>query len=552
MPVITFNRLDFCKLVGRDLTIEQLERQLPALGVGWEGADGDEISVEITPNRPDMLCPEGLARAFAAFIGLDTGLPEYIAFESGYRVDVNRAVTEIRPYIACAAIKGLKLTDQLIRSLLQLQEKLHISHCRRRAKAAIGVYDLDKISFPLRYTTADPSFRFTPLGFKLPASLKSILERHPKGQEHGWIIKDFKSYPLLVDSRDTVLSMPPIVNGRETAITGKTRNMFIDVTGTDSKTVSEVLNIVACALADRGGKVYAVTVKYPDRSALTPDFSPKVMAVDLAYLNRLLGIELTAAEVIKLLRKMRFDAIEFVDAKVAMIEVTAPAYRTDLMHKIDLVEDVAIARGYQSFEPALPAIATVSEESAIESFSHKLRDLMTGLGMQETLTYILSNRDKLFARMAVPDQPVACTVNPRTIEFTALRTWLLPSLLEALAANRHNPFPQKLFEVGDCVLLDPATDTGTREERKLAAVISHDSANLTEARSVVEALLKNLGLRYEIRPYSHPSFIETRVGKIIVNKKLAGFFGEIHPVVLGRFGLEKPVIALELDVRMLT
>lgn len=551
MATMSFNRYDFCKLVGKDFTIKELEDKLPMLGLSWEGVDGDEIEVEIFPNRPDMLSVEGLARAFSSFTETDTGIPEYPVIESDYKVHVDAAVMNIRPYIACAVIKGAKLDDETIRSMLQLQEKLHATHCRRRAKASIGVYDLAKITFPLRYTTTNEDFKFTPLGWETPHSVTTILNKHPRGVEYGWILKSSECYPILIDSKDGVLSMPPIINSHGTAITLKTKDLFIDVTGTDPKTVKEVLNIVTTALSDRGGEIHSVIIEYPRLVEDTPDLSPQIVKLDLKYVNNLLGVKLGLEDVIKLLEQMRFDAVEFTGAKQTIVEVTVPAYRTDIMHPIDLVEDIAIAYGYQNFKPELPPLFTVGQESENEQFSRKVISLMTGLDFQEALTYILSNKTKLFTKMNVKEQEIVQTVNPRTAEFTSVRSWLLPSLIEALTFNQHNLFPQKLVEAGDCLIFDSKSDTGTQTLRKLAGVVCHDTANLTECKSIIESMLNNLGVKYEIKETEHPSFISSRVGDIIINGKPAGFFGEIHPSVLANWKLEKPVIAFEIDLAAL-
>ncbi len=544
-----FNRKDFCKLVGKDFSTDELAEKLPMLGLGWEKVDGEEIEVEIFPNRPDMLSVEGLARAFSAFAGVKTGLPKYSAIDSGCKVHVDKEVTKIRPYIATVIVKGINMDDATTKSMLQLQEKLHISHCRRRAKASIGFYDLDKITFPVRYTTASPDIKFSPLGWDVPHTLKDILEKHPRGVEYGWTLNGCNCYPILADDKHVILSMPPIINNRDVALTIETKNLFIDVTGTDHRTVKEVLNIIVAALADRGGKIYSVNIEYSNLSETTPDMTPSKMKLELDYVNKLLGLKLTLQEAMGLLKHMNFDAKSA--GKEAAIEATVPTYRTDVMHPIDLVEDVAIAYGYQNFVPELPKLSTIGEEAPIEVFSRKLMLIMTGLGFQEALTYVLSNNTKMFKNMNLPEQTAAKTLNPRTAEFTSVRTWLLPSIMEALAANQHNLFPQKLVEVGDCVVLDSTSETGTRNVRKLAGAICYDVANLTECKSVVESVLKNLGLKYEIKPADHLSFIPSRLGEIFVGGKKIGFFGEIHPSVLSNWKLEKPVIAFELDVESL-
>jgi phenylalanyl-tRNA synthetase beta chain len=139
-------------------------------------------------------------------------------------------------------------------------------------------------------------------------------------------------------------------------------------------------------------------------------------------------------------------------------------------------------------------------------------------------------------------------LNPISNEYTICRSWLLPCLMKNLVSNKHRDYPQRIIEIGNCVILDDAEETGTKTIRKLAGVISYDNANLTEMKSVVESVLKNLGYDFQINDYQHPSFIETRIGEIIVNEKQIGFFGEIKPEILEKWKLEKPVIGFEIEV----
>ncbi|MFQ6009615.1 MAG: phenylalanine--tRNA ligase subunit beta [Candidatus Aenigmatarchaeota archaeon] len=549
MPIVTINIKDLLKLVGKNIPLKKLEDSLAMFGVVPERVEGNEMDVEVFPDRPDMLSVEGIARSFAGFMGIRRGYIEYYVKRSNYKVNVDASVGKIRPEIVCAVVKGVKLTDELVASIMQLQEKLHASHCRKRAKASIGIYDLDTIRFPVTYKAERTSFEFVPLEFDRKMKMKDMLKEHPKGRDYGWIIEKFKKYPLLIDSKGMVLSMPPIINSEDSKVTEKTTNLFIDVTGTDKKTVNDVLNIVVCALADRGGKVYSVRMAYPYKRISTPQLGVWVNRVVPDYINKVLGLELKPKEAITFLERMRFNARI---NKKGEIEVGIPPYRADIMHPVDLVEDIAIMYGYDNFEPEVPPVSTIGEEKDIEVLSRKLRDLMVGLGYQEVLTYILTNKDDLFTKMNVRSSKVAETSNPKSGEYGVCRNWLLPSLMNVLFKNQHNPFPQKVFEVGECIVLLPGTDTGTKTVRKLCGAAAYEKANLTEMKSVIESLLKNMGVKYKIKPIKHPSFIESRCGEIVVNGKSAGFFGEIHPQVLNNMGLEMPVIAFEIDTEAFT
>ncbi|MBL7160048.1 MAG: phenylalanine--tRNA ligase subunit beta [Candidatus Aenigmarchaeota archaeon] len=547
MPTMNFNIDDFNKLAGKKFKDKELDEKIPLFGAVVEKTEGREMEIEVFPDRPDLLSVEGLARAFSGFMGVKKGYVGYPSVSSGVKVIVDKSVNKIRPHIACAVLKDVKLTDEMVKSLMQLQEKLHASHCRKRKKASIGVYDLDSIKFPVTYKAEGKNLKFVPLEFKEQLTLEDILKKHPKGKDYAWILEGKEKYPVLVDAKGMVLSMPPIINSEDSKVKKDSKGLFIDVTGMDKKTVNEALNIVVCALADRGADIKTVNVVYSDKNVKTPQLGAWEQDVKISYINKILGLELSGKDVCKLLEKMRFFAAEISKGN---IRVKVPPYRTDIMHPIDIAEDVAIAYGYNNFKPEIPSVATIGDEREAAIFSRKIRDLMIGLGFSEALTFILTNKDDLFLKMGLKEEKIAEASNPRTVDYYGCRNWLLPSLMKALTVNKHNLFPQKLFEVGECVVFDK-TDTGTRTVLKLAGVASYEKCNLTEIKSIVESILKNLGLEYEIKSFEHPSFIDNRCGEIIVNGGRIGFFGEINPFVLSKWNLEMPIIGMEIDLEKL-
>jgi phenylalanyl-tRNA synthetase beta chain len=240
---------------------------------------------------------------------------------------------------------------------------------------------------------------------------------------------------------------------------------------------------------------------------------------------------------------MRFDS----KARGQKITVSIPGFRSDILHEIDIVEDVAVGYGYNKIEPTIPEISTIGSESEKEIFSRKIRELMIGLGFQETLNFILTNRENNFNKMSTSGESIEI-LNPVSSEYDICRTWLLPSLMKFLTSNKHLEFPQNVFEIGDVILLDNEQETKTSTIRKLAGSMSYDEANLTKIKSIIESILNNLNLKYEIKPFNHPSFIDSRAGEIIVNEKSIGFFGEINPEILEKWGLERPTIAFEINV----
>ncbi len=548
MPVISIDKKDFCQLAGKEFTIEEIAENIPMMGTAWEGVRGDTFDVEVFPNRPDMLSVEGLARAFSSYMGVNSGLRNYQLEGSQEMVVVENKVAEVRPYFVSCIIKDVEFNDDFIKSVMQLQEKLHITHSRKRKKTAIGLHDYDKIVFPVIYTTKPKDFKFIPLEENKEMTLEEILEKHPKGKEYAWILEGMEEYPLLHDARDRVLSMPPISNSEDTKVEETTKNIFVDITATDEKTANEVLNIIATTFADRGAKIHKIKIKYPGKMIYTPDFSPQAMTVESNYINKLLGLKLKNKEIIELLRRMGHDVEEIGSDK---LRVFSPCYRTDIMHPMDLVEDVAIAYGYDKFEPKIPNIATIGEEDPKEVFCTNLRSLLVGYGLQEVVTFILTNKNDLFKKMNMEERAIAETSNAKTSEYNVVRNWLLPSLMEVLAGNKHNEYPQNLFEVGEVVELAD-NDIGNKTMKRLAITLCHSKANFSEMKSLVESILANVGVdSYKVEKSECPCYVPGRAVKFTVNDRALARFGEIDPKVLEKWGLEMPVVGGEICVELL-
>ena len=544
MPSITVSYRDLCKLVGRRIKPMQLCERLGMLGMEAD-AVGDELKFEVTHNRPDLLSPEGVARALRGFLGVETGLPRYKLSASGVTVEVDRSVKPIRPFIVAGVVTNVKLTDEIVASLMQVQEKLHASLCRNRRRGSIGVYDFDTIKPPVRYTTTLPDgIRFVPLEFDRELTPAQILREHPKGIEYGSIMRGWSRYPLLIDSRGVVLSVPPIINSEETRVTSKTRRLFIDVTGEDERVVNQALTILMTGLAERGFGLQSVAVKYPNKRVRTPDLRPSRHRLSARATNEFIGLGLKPKEIAKIAERMRYGVAGI---KGEVLTLLAQPYRRDLMHEVDLIEDIAIGYGYDRLEPALPKVVTTGEREPTQRLSERARRVLTGLGFMEAMTYTLTNPRTNFELMRVRGE-AAEVANPVSEEYTIIRNSLLPCLLSVLRTNRRNPLPQLVFEVGDVIVLDEGVETGARSVRRAAAAVIGEEAGFTQIKSVAEALLRELGITHEVRPIEHPSFLEGRAAEFVSGGRSLGIAGEIHPEVILGFELEHPVAAFEVDL----
>ncbi len=548
MPVIDVNIEDFRQLLGRDIEMSELMDRLPMMGTSWEGETDDGFALEVFPNRPDLLSIEGLVRAYSSWTGAQTGLRDYFVHPSDYKVIVDQKTQEVRPYFVTAVIKNVEFDDALIRSLIQMQEKLHVTHGRRRRKVAIGIHDLSPIEFPVTYTTKPADFMFQPLGEEEEHDLTWMLTEMKTGKEYAWTVEGFKEYPMILDNKGMVCSMPPIINGEYTRVNEFTAELFIDVTGTDLKAITEVLNVICTTLADRGAEIHEVHNHYPDGSVLvTPNLRPWEMEVDNRYVNATLGVDFTPEESVAELEKMGHSA----QIVWNIIKVNIPCYRADIMHPIDLVEDIAIAYDYDNFEPKIPPLLSEAGEAPLEVFSRSLRNFLVGHGLLEVVTFMMTNRDKLFKRMEMPEEPICETENPKMEAYDSLRNNLLPSLMEILSFNKHHPYPQNLYEVDDIVVIDSSTETGARTKRRLAIVQCHARANFSDIKALMNSILENLELSAEVEAGGWDCFIEGRRYVARIGEDVLCWAGEIKPQVLENWSLEMPVAALEMDIDVL-
>ena len=557
MPTVELNREDLESLLGMRLPedVEELNEILAYVKGEVKGLDYEEIRIELKDsNRADIWSAEGLARALRGFLGLEGGLKEYrVAGSSGVEVYVNPRLKDIRPYIGCAVVKDVKLTDAAIRQIMRFQDKMDQTYGRNRRRTSIGLYEFDLVKPPLHFTVAKPKeISFVPLEFDEELTLEEILEKHPKGRDYGHIVRQFPVWPIFMDSENHVLSFPPIINSNDLGrITEKTRNVLIEVTGTSYETVLDTLINVTVALADRGGAIYSAEIHYPYLGMaddVTPNLDVDTISLDISYVQRFIGLKLNASEIIPLLEKARYGIAESSETRIV---VQVPCYRVDVLHPIDVVEDIAIAYDYNRIPDEWPQLATVGKISDETIFRDYIREIMVGLGFQEVLTYIMSNPETLFAKMNLKPSRVVELANPKITSMTCLRNWLLPSLMELLSHNVHVDYPQRIFEVGYCVVHDEKRENKTRDIEKLACVNIHSNANFTEAKAQLDALLSNLGVKYDLEETRHESFIEGRAGKIMLGKKEAGIIGEIHPQVLQNWELENPASAFEISIDQL-
>jgi phenylalanyl-tRNA synthetase beta chain len=543
MPVVTFGYDDLTSLIGHEVSVETLLERVPQLGADVHSYDPEtkELAIEFFPDRPDLYCVEGAARALRTFLGFEKGLTNYPVERSGVVLNIDPSVKAVRPYMVGGVVEDLNMTDEVIRSLMEMQEKLHLTMGRKRAKVSIGIHDIDKIRAPFIFKAVDPeSVSFVPLAKTERMNLREILQKHEKGIDYAFILEGKDKYPLLVDSNDEVLSFPPIINGTLTTVTEETKNVFLDVTGTDMNAISGALNIVATALAERGGKIKSIQMKGAD-NMITPNLEPHRWKLKVPEANSLLGTKLDAAQTAAALEKMGFHATP----AGSVVEVMAPAWRLDLIHPVDLIEDVAKGYGYENFGKTLPVQQTFGSELLTNKAADVARQLLVGYGYLEVTTLMLTSEGDQFTKMRLAPEKVVEVLNPISEDHTCLRVSLLPSLMVVLRRNKHRDLPQRLFEVGDVL-------SGIKRRKHLAGVNISAKASFTEVKSLVESVLRDLSVKYTIQPSPSGSYLEGRGAEVVVDGKAIGTFGELHPAVITNFELGYPIAAFEVDLEQVT
>jgi|SaaInlStandDraft_4_1057021.scaffolds.fasta_scaffold24426_2 phenylalanyl-tRNA synthetase beta chain len=527
MPTITLDKKDILNMLGKKVSDAELKDRISMIGTDLESMDDKEIVVEVFPDRPDMLTAAGFAKALSSFMGIKIGLENYKINKSSYEVKVDKKVDKIRPKMVCAVVKNVKLNELIIQYLMQVQEKLHKTLGRDRRKLSIGVYDLDTVKFPLTYTTKPRDFKFIPLEMEGEMDVNEILGEHPKGVDYAHLLEGVKEVPIWIDDNQKVLSMPPIINSEDTRVAVNTKNLFIDVTGLDENACEQALNILVSGFSERGADIYSVNVN----GKIYPNLEARPMKLSLEYVNKVLGLSLKENEIKKLLERMGYNYSNGV-AKI-------PCYRADVLSEIDLVEDIAVAYGYENFKPELSDFGCIAEENKFEAFKNKVSEILVGFGFLETNTYNLAKKDDQTKNMKV-NMKLVEIANALNEEYDVLRAWMIPSLLDVFKNNRQYEVPQKIFESG--AVFTPA------EKNRLGCLICDTKVTYTEARQILDALFNALGIEGKYASTVHDSFIPGRVARVSIKGKDVAYVGEIHPEVLNNFSLENPVVGFELNL----
>ncbi|XP_072301472.1 phenylalanine--tRNA ligase beta subunit isoform X1 [Eucyclogobius newberryi] len=560
---------ELCFEFGLELDEITTEKEIISKEQGDSKASGASdlilYKIDVPANRYDLLCLEGLVRGLQVFKNKREA-PRYrrVRASSGepQRLIITEETAAVRPHAVAAVLRNITFTRERYDSFIELQEKLHQNICRKRSLVAIGTHDLDTISGPFTYTAKPPAqIRFKPLNQSKEFSASELMslyktDGHLRHFLH--IIEDEPLYPVIHDKNGVVLSMPPIINGEHSKISIKTKNVFIECTATDVTKAKIVLDMMVTAFSEYCAQPFTVEeaeVVYPDgKRCVYPELAYRTEKLPSDYINRKVGIKESPEKIAQLLTRMCLKSRA--TGAGDEIEVEIPPTRSDVIHACDIMEDAAVAYGFNNIVRTTPRTCTVANQFPINKLTELLRLDLAAAGFTEALNFALCSQEDLADKLGkkIEDTKAVHISNPKTAEFQVVRTSLLPGVLKTVAANRKMPLPLKLFEISDVVLKDESKDVGARNIRRFCALFYSKSPGFEVIHGLLDRTMQLLEVRpgpedgYHIRAADDCTFFPGRCAEIFVRGQSVGRLGVLHPDVITRFELTMPCSALEMDL----
>lgn len=540
-----------------------------------------QLKIEIPANRYDMLCFEGIALMLNIFRE-KTPLPNYklVAPKDGKMetITVHPDTSKVRPYVSGAILRNIKFTQASYDSFISLQDKLHQNLARQRTLVAIGTHDLDTIKGPFTYEALPPKdINFAPLNQTKAMGAEEMMQFYENDKHLGrylHIIRDKPVYPVIYDSQRIVCSMPPIINGDHSKISLKTRNIFIEMTGTDRTKLEIVNNIMVSMFSQYCAEPFTIEpIKiisdHNNETRQTPDLSPRQAQAEVDYINNCCGLSESPQRICDLLTKMCYTARPSAKDK-NLIEVSVPPTRADVLHQCDIMEDVAIAYGFNNLPRTSPNKAsTIAQPLMVNKLGDIVRQETAMAGWSEVMPLILCSHDENFAWLNRKDDGTTAVklANPKTAEYQVVRTSLLPGLLKTIRENKKHSVPIKVFEVSDVAFKDLGLERKSRNERHFAAAWYGKTSGFEVVHGLLDRVLLMLktafltheeGLEgkkldyevtqnpskpdgYWIEEIDEATFFAGHAAAIYIRlngkQTRIGEFGILHPTVLEKFEL---------------
>ncbi|KAI9735328.1 MAG: phenylalanine--tRNA ligase subunit beta [Claussenomyces sp. TS43310] len=605
MPTIGVDKAELFKALGQEYTTEQFEELCFEFGIELDEdtsnserptvngkQEAPQLKIEIPANRYDMLCFEGIALMLNIFRGRSP-LPNYrlVTPTNGKleKLTIHKSTLDVRPYCSAAILRNITFTKESYESFIALQDKLHQNLARQRTLVAIGTHDLDTIEGPFTYEALPPKdINFVPLNQTKKMNGEELMEFYENDKHLGkylHIIRDKPLYPVILSSDRTVCSLPPIINGNHSKISVNTKNVFIELTATDKTKLEIVNNILVAMFSQYCAEPFTIepvqiVSEHNAESRQTPNISPRLAEAEVDYINNCCGLSESPESICELLTKMCYSAKPS-SKDQNIVDVTIPPNRADVLHQCDIMEDVAIAYGFNNLPRSTPnKSATIAKPLAINKLGDIVRMEAAMAGWSEVMPLILCSHDENFGWLNRQDdgETAVKLANPKTLEYQVVRTTLLPGLLKTIRENKKHSIPIKVFEVSDVAFKDLSLERKSRNEKHFAAAWYGKASGFEVVHGLLDRVLLMLktafltheeGLEgkkldfeikedpakpdgYWIEEINEPTFFPGHGAAIYMRlngKALrVGEFGILHPTVLDKFELRYPVSTLEMNL----
>ncbi|QBM88922.1 phenylalanyl-tRNA synthetase beta subunit [Metschnikowia aff. pulcherrima] len=587
MPTIPVDKADLYELLGREYTTEQFDELCFDFGIELDedttdecqGDERPQLKIEIPANRYDMLCIEGIAQALNEFLGRAEAANFTLKPETPkVKLTIDNSTEQIRPYAAAAILNGVTFDERKYASFIALQDKLHTNLCRNRTLVAIGTHDLDKLTPPFTYEALAPQdISFVPLNQEKKMDGAELMEFYDKDKNLGkylHIIRDSPVYPVIFDSNRTVCSLPPIINSNHSKISLNTKNVFIEVTGTDKTKTDIVINQMVAMFSAYSATKFEIEPVEIDSShnsqdRVSPNIKPRKFEADTDYINSCLGLKYSGDEIAKLLKKMSLSA-KASDANRLSVEV--PITRSDILHECDIMEDAAIGYGFNNLQKTKPkGDSLVAAPLPINKVGDIFRIASAQAGYLEVLPLTLCSHDEnfKFLRQLDDNKQAVKLENPKTIEYQVVRTTLLPGILKTIKENRKHSLPIKVFECGDIVLKNPELERGAFNQRNWSAIYAGKTSGFEYVQGLLGKVMQTLRTPWIENPAENKkrgywieedkdnaTFFPGRGAKVFFRStenaepKHIGAIGVLHPEVMGHFDIPYAASSVEINAEV--
>ncbi len=543
MVMINTTITEMNAILKKKLSRKDFESLCFRYGIDVEGG-GEYLNFEVTSDRVEIISKFSVAHLLGQLLGVNLHRTEAVRYK---KLEVAVKKTH-RPFVNLLYVKLDEPAGKNLAELLTMQDKFDKTVGRNRNSAAIGLFDFSKLKFPIVYEQTEPSkVSFVPLGLSSEKNYSEIILETEKGRSYRELLED---KPIVWKQKGSeIFAMPPIINADFSSVTKDTKSLFIDITGNNRYAVNSLTKALMLNLQFLG-EVSVIAPKYEVKDIDTGlDFKTNKFFLDTSNVSKLLGVEMSLKEMARILKSMDYGVLE----EKSGIVVVPPFYRQDVIHQVDIVDDIMRFYGVENVTAIKPHSYTVGRKLANSNTLDNMVSLLIGFGYQELDLNVLTSEDYQFKKTKIKAENYAPLIGQKSGDITMARANLCGEMLRFLSNNLHKKFPQKLFDIGFVLARNNNADVLFENRLRLSICYSDINSTMTELQGIIYKLLRDTFSDETIKIKKDASLdgfsdalIKGRSGLIYHGDRKIGVIGEIHPSVLNEFKIETPVSIAEI------